>query len=162
MYDYAPEAYLGWTGMVRRRATPQELGEAMIKAIADQELERRDPPLVHYFAKGLYGRRMFCDAGTTVVSMAHKVQHITVVMKGICYVAGVDGSRLRIEAPDVWITEPGTQRAIYCETDVEWMTVHANPDDIPDIEILESVLVEDPLLQQKTLFLGDAPKRIKP
>lgn len=134
-----------------RKPSPHEVGEAMIRAIADGELERRDLPLNHYFAEGLYGRRIYCKAGDTIVTQRHKTQHITIALKGVCYIYAGEHAK-RVEAPEMWITEPGTQRVVFCETDVEWVTVHHNPENITDLDIVEAVMVDDTLTEYRKLL----------
>ena len=124
----------------------------MVRSIANGEIKQVDCQLDHYFAEGLYGRRMYCERGTAVASQRHKKQHFTFVLKGSCKV--FDGKSVRrFTAPAVWITEPGTQRVIDCETDTEWMTVHFNPDNITDLDILEPILADDTLADIKDLML---------
>ncbi len=112
-----------------------DLKNAMQQAIDDGEIAKVDAPLEHYFAAGLYGRRIFVPAGTTVVTKVHKVQHIAIALKGTCTVIDQDGKKSIVSAPSVFITEPGTQRAIFCHDDVEWITVHAS--DSNDVQVIE-------------------------
>lgn len=112
-----------------------DLKDAMQQAIDGGEIAKVDAPLEHYFAAGLYGRRIFVPAGTTVVTKVHKVQHIAIALKGTCTVIDQDGSKSIVAAPSVFITEPGTQRAIFCHDDVEWITVHAS--DSNDVQVIE-------------------------
>jgi quercetin dioxygenase-like cupin family protein len=112
-----------------------DLKNAMQQAIDDGEIDKVDAPLEHYFAAGLYGRRIFVPAGTTVVTKVHKVQHIAIALKGTCTVIDQDGKKSIVSAPSVFITEPGTQRAIFCHDDVEWITVHASESN--DVQVIE-------------------------
>lgn len=139
----------------QRHREPDEVGRAMITAIAEGQLERRDPPVEHYFAEGLYGRRIIVEAGTLVVTMKHKVQHLTIALKGACLVSDESGARTQVTAPGMWVTEPGTQRSVLCLTDVEWVTVHANPDNIRDVDVLTPILADDTMEKEKVLLLGD-------
>ena len=123
----------------------------MIRDIADGKLERRDLPLDHYFTEVLAGRRIYCKAGDTIVTQRHTTQHITIALKGTCYVYAGEHAR-RVEAPDVWVTEPGTQRVVFCETDTEWLTVHHNPEGITDLEMLETAMADDTLQDAKHLL----------
>lgn len=112
-----------------------DLKDAMQQAIDDGAIAKVDAPLEHYFAAGLYGRRIFVPAGTTVVTKVHKVQHIAIALKGTCTVIDQDGNKSIVAAPSVFITEPGTQRAIFCHDDVEWITVHASESN--DVQVIE-------------------------
>ena len=84
-----------------------------------------EPPVDHYHADGLYGRRIYVPAGTTVITKVHLTQHITVALKGTCTVFDEKGHRKTVSAPNVFVTEKGTCRAVYCHDDVEWLTVHS-------------------------------------
>jgi hypothetical protein len=142
----------------RAKPTPHQFGEAMVRAIAEGELEQRECPLDHYFAKGLYGRRIYCDANTTVTTQRHKEQHFTFVLRGKGQIYNGEDVR-HFEAPAFWITEPDTQRVVVCEEFTDWITVHANPDNLTDLDILEPILAEDTLSALKALEL-DKMKRI--
>lgn len=84
-----------------------------------------EPPVDHYHADGLYGRRIYVPADTTVITKVHLTQHITIALKGTCTVFDEKGNRKTITSPNVFVTEKGTCRAVYCHDDVEWLTVHA-------------------------------------
>lgn len=118
-----------------------DLKGSMQAAIDSGEREKVDAPVDHYFAKGLYGRRIYVPAGSTVVTKIHMVQHIAIAIKGTCTVFAQDGSKKVVSAPSVFVTEPGTQRAIYCHDDVEWITVHAT--DLQDHIALEHEMTCD-------------------
>lgn len=111
------------------------LREAMEECVERGLLGEIDPPVDHYLADGLYGRRVYVPAGVTIVTKVHLTQHITIALKGTCTVFGENGTRSIISAPAVFVTEPGTCRAIYCHDEVEWLTVHhCELKDIPAIE----------------------------
>ena len=106
-------------------------------------LSSYEAPLEHYVAGELYGRRVFVDAGATIITKVHDTRHITVALKGTCTVYSQDGSRTIVESPNVFITDPGTQRAIYCHDEVQWLTVHATT--LTDIDEIEKSIFCDNL-----------------
>lgn len=109
---------------------------AMEDRINSGEMVELDLPLDHYFAKGLYGRRIYCPAGTTVITKTHMSHHISVALLGTCTVFDDKGNKSVITAPGVWVTEPGTVRAIYCHDKVQWFTAHATEkDNVEDVEL---------------------------
>ena len=61
------------------------------------------------------------------------------VTKGKLSILEVSGEKF-IEAPALFITEAGTQRAIYHHTDVVLTTIHANPTNETDIDKLEDMI----------------------
>ena len=105
--------------------------------------ETYEPALSHYRMPGLYGRRIYVPAGLCVATRVHKQAHFTIALKGQCAVVDQDGNQTVIRAPDVFITQPGTQRACLAMTDVEWLTVHAceptdDPADMTDLLTFKS------------------------
>lgn len=94
--------------------------------------------LEHLHADGLYCRVCHVPAGCVLVSRVHLSQHITIALAGTATVYTHDGSRKKVTAPGVFVTEKGTHRAVYCHTDVTWVTVHAT--DKTDIDEIEEEL----------------------
>ena len=82
------------------------------------------PPVKHYRAKGVYGRWAEAPAGSCVVTYVHKIEHLTVILQGEALVVDQDGNKTTVRAPDVFVTKPGTQRALVSLTDVIWLTAH--------------------------------------
>lgn len=105
------------------------------------DMEQYDFPLEHFFPKGLYGRKIFMPAGSVIVSKVHKYEHLTIALTGHAQVVSEDGTHKDIIAPAVFITQPGTQRALYIVEDAIWLTVHAT--DVKTVEDAESILVTD-------------------
>jgi len=46
-----------------------------------------------------------------------------------------------IKAPYSFISSPGTKRAFVAHTDMVWTTIHPNPTNIQDVEILEDMII---------------------
>lgn len=128
---------------VAKGAHISKLRQAMESAINAHELEQVEFPLEHYFTDDLYGRRIFVPAGATVITAVHQKEHITVALKGHCVVIDEIGERQDVVAPAVFITVPGTQRAVYAITDTEWLTVHAYNHPDKSLDIVEKLLVCD-------------------
>ena len=117
-------------------------------------MEEFEPPLDHLFCKGLYARRNYVPAGHTVITKVHAVEHITVALYGKCYVYDQSGKKSIIAQSNMWVTKPGTVRAIYCETDTSWVTVH--PSDTDSVEEIEQEIFNDTFdeYQQRIKLLG--------
>ena len=109
---------------------------ALVKLMGTCPLERY--PVTHTFTKGLYMREIRCPAGSLIVTRILKEQHPFTLSKGVCSVWTDDRGVVQIRAPFTGITEPGTQRVIFCHTDVVWTTYHANPENMSNIEQLEA------------------------
>jgi hypothetical protein len=89
-------------------------------------------PYWHYEADGLFGRRAIAKAGSCIVTYIHKKEHFTVALRGCCLVVDQDGNKTEVEAPQVFVTKPGTQRALIALTEVEWFCVYPNEGEMPE------------------------------
>lgn len=105
----------------------QEIRNAIHEiGLAMEDLPQCEQELEHFYADGLYGRKWSCSKGNIVVTEIHTVQHISSLIKGKLVVASPDGMQI-LEAPQFFVTEPGTQRVLLVVEDAVFTTVHANP-----------------------------------
>jgi len=93
----------------------------------------------HHFSDGMYARELFIPAGTVVVGALHKSQHLYMVVKGKCKVSS-QYETVKIEAPYIGETIPGTKRVIYAETDCVWIGFF--PTQLTDIDEIEAALIK--------------------
>ena len=93
----------------------------------------------HHFSDGMYARELFIPAGTVVVGALHKSQHLYMVVKGECKVSS-QYETVKIEAPYMGETIPGTKRVIYAETDCVWIGFF--PTQLTDIDEIEAALIK--------------------
>lgn len=117
------------------------------------DCEPVDCPLVHRFTPGLYTREIFMPAGSLVTSLIHKTEHPFFILKGrVAVLNEIDGEMLRLKAPYVGITKPGTRRVLYIYEDCVWVTTHPTsvvPEGDTEEDILAAVkLVEDKIIQK--------------
>jgi hypothetical protein len=99
-------------------------------------------PLTHSFSDGIYIREMLMAKGGFIIGKLHKYNHTWFLLKGELEVATEDGVNHYI-AP-CYVNAPcGTKRVIHALEDSIFVNVHANPNNIMDIEILENELVCD-------------------
>lgn len=94
----------------------------------------------HYWADGLYCRELFRPADTLIIGKCHKLEHLYVVLSGTVTIAG-DGYRETVTGPKVFVSKPGTKRAVYAHTDATTMTVHRT--DETDLDKIEAELIEE-------------------
>lgn len=94
----------------------------------------------HIFAPGVYGRKMLIPRGMCVVGKIHKHAHINVITRGLIKVVTEFGEDI-YSGPKIWVSEPGTKRAVYAIEETEWMTIHANPSDTTDIREIEGEVI---------------------
>lgn len=96
----------------------------------------------HHFAPGIYGREMFIPKDSVVVGKIHKHAHLNVITKGVIKVVTEFGEDI-YEGPKIWVSEPGTKRAVYALEDTQWLCVHPNVDDTRDLEELERFVIAE-------------------
>lgn len=101
-------------------------------------LPQVDVPVSHLFADGLYGRRIDIPAGTTLTGCLHASQHIAILLAGEVTI-WMAGAMRRVSAPQFFVSEPGTKRAIHAHTDATFATVHAC--EAKTVEDAEAVLI---------------------
>jgi hypothetical protein len=93
-------------------------------------------PLQHVFAPGVYARTIFIPKGGVLVGKIHKHRHINILSQGSVLVTTEFGGSERLIGPLTMVSEPGTKRAVYAETDVVWTTIHpTNETDLDKIEV---------------------------
>lgn len=97
-------------------------------------------PLTHHHAPQVYGREMLIPAGTTIVGKIHRHAHLNVIISGLAWVATEFGRR-EVRAGDVFVSEPGTKRAVHAIEDTRWMTIHPNQTDTRDLAALEAYVI---------------------
>jgi hypothetical protein len=107
-----------------------------------QELELAMLPMVqvacdciHRFGPGLYIREVSMPAGTLVVGHHHNQEHMNIMLKGKGTLL-VDGIKMEIEAPFMYVAGPGRKVAYWTE-DTVWQNIFAT--EITDIETLELI-----------------------
>lgn len=124
------------------------------------ELPQQELPLTHHFSPGIYLREIFMPAGTVVIGKIHKTEHFNIILAGACLIVHGDGRREELRAPYTFVSQAGVQKVLYILEDCLWQTVHANPAEERDVELLEEQLTfplpADPLellsQQQKELL----------
>lgn len=114
----------------------QELQEAMLGVRCPM------PEAQHYFAPGMYGRTLVIPAGMCVVGKIHKHSHLMMVLQGKAEVV-TEFDRTIVEAGHVSISQPGAKRVVTAIEDTMFMTVHHNPKNTENLEIIEKDTIEN-------------------
>jgi hypothetical protein len=96
----------------------------------------------HFFAPNVYGRKMHIPAGHVIVGKIHNHAHLNVITRGVINVVTEFGSEI-YTGPRIWVSEPGTKRAVYALEDTDWLTIHPNFDDTQDLEVLEKYVIAE-------------------
>lgn len=105
-------------------------------------MEQLPIPVFHHFADGLYAREITIKAGTILTGKVHSGEHLNIVSQGRIAVWTEDGMTI-VQAPYTMVSHPGTKRVGFALTDTTWTTIHANPQNLDDLDALEAALIEN-------------------
>jgi hypothetical protein len=103
-------------------------------------LPQYEPKTTHYFHAGMYCREVWRKADIMVVGKVHLKEHMYLIVSGTVLITDGDGEPQRFTGPHMMLSQPGTKRAVYAETDVLCMTFHRT--DATTVEAAEAELVE--------------------
>ena len=129
------------------------------------KLPQIEPVTEHYFANGMYCRKMEMPMGLVVVGKLHKSDHFFICTKGEIMVTTENGVK-NLYAGDIIESKPGTKRVIYAVIDSIITNVHKT--DKTDLDEIEEELIEaeeialfdsnnklkDPSLKYQNIQLG--------
>ena len=100
-------------------------------------------PLKHSFSDNMYVREIFIPKGVVLTGKIHKHDHPNFLMKGTVVVITEGKGKEKLKAPQSIISEAGTKRLLYAETDLVWITVHHNPTNTQDLKEIEKEVIAD-------------------
>jgi len=83
-----------------------------------------ETPVRHFHTDELYGRWIEIPAGAVFTTYVHKIDHISIALKGHITIIDQDGTKVDVTGPDAFVTKAGTQRVVYVHEDITFMTVH--------------------------------------
>lgn len=112
------------------------------------KLPQYQPLTKHYFHGGMYCREVFRHAGVLVVGAVHKKEHLYLIVSGTVSITNDEGAQT-IKGPHLFLSKPGTKRAVYAETDAVCMTFHVM--DKKSVEEAEAELIET---EENTMYLS--------
>jgi len=104
-------------------ASSREKIMALQAVIAESDLPKINPPLVHHFAPYMYAREIFMEKGSLVVGKIHNHAHVNNISKGRVLVTTEFGKEEMV-APCQFVSKPGTKRAVLVLEDCIWTTYH--------------------------------------
>jgi len=115
-------------------------------AIVELEARLRDFPqfdfdanLTHHFSHGVYSRELFMPAGVVVVGKIHRHTCFNVIQHGRVWVVTEGEGLQELIGPTVWVSSPGTKRAVYVMEDTVWITCHGSHE--TDLARLEAEVI---------------------
>lgn len=96
-------------------------------------------PLKHSFSEGVYIREMFMPQGGLVIGKLYKISHTWFLLSGELEVATDEGNEYYM-GPCYVNAPEGTKRVLHAVSDVVFVNVYPNPDNITDTDKLENML----------------------
>jgi len=96
-------------------------------------------PLKHSFSEGVYIREMFMPQGGLVIGKLYKISHTWFLLSGELEVATDEGAEYYI-GPCYVNAPEGTKRVLHAVSDVIFVNVYPNPENITDTDKLEEIL----------------------
>ena len=105
------------------------------------DMHNLDPTPDHFFAAGMYGRKLALPAGSVVVGKRHRHEHLLACLRGRAMIA--DGRGLtEVTAGHVSVSPAGAKRAVHALEDTVFLTIHLNPTDTQDVAEIEAAAIE--------------------
>lgn len=120
------------------RKSIHSLEQAMMARPPEEKLALET---MHTFADGVYTRTVFMKAGSLITGKIHKKEHIVVIGQGSASVVSEEFGSKIIQAPMVFVSRPYVKRALFVHEDMVWTTVHKNPSNTTDLDVLEAELI---------------------
>lgn len=135
------DAFCGLIGLVQCGASKIDIRNQITALEAEMmKLPQVEQPLEHFFTDGLYGRKIFNPKDSFIITKIHKEPNFSFILSGRLAVITEDGMEIH-EGPKFFVTKPGTKRLIYAQTDVVFMTVHPNPENLRSLDVLEDRII---------------------
>jgi len=151
--------------LIEERAKIQALAASIKAGIEAGELEPLEAITNHFFVPdtksglNIYARELKLPKGAVAVGKIHKGQTLNIISQGK-FTTVIDGENVDIEAPHIWVSEPGVQKAAYILEDVTWINIHitehSSEDGLPLIEkdVIAETFEELGLIDN-TIAIGD-------
>ena len=109
--------------------------EGCIKSAPQVEIK-----VEHYFAEGLYMRKIFIPAGLAWTGRVHKQDDLQIIFYGELAILTEDGFK-RFTGPDQFTSKKGVKPFAVSYQDTLWATVHHTH--LTDLDEIEKELFED-------------------
>lgn len=112
--------------------------------------QKGNPPygLTHYFSPGVYVREIRVSREILVITKMIKEDHVVILSSGRVLILNEDGSTIERTAPCTWTSKAGARRVVLVKEDCTWTTIHSNPTDEINVDILEERLSVDEMAKE--------------
>lgn len=119
-----------------------------------EELDCKDPDdfTTHWHCNGVYVRQFDLPKGYTLTGKIHRHACINILLKGKLAIAHSGGQTI-MEAPHIFISEPGEKKAAFAFEDSIFLNVHATEEtDQEKLEALFTVPSFEALMYERSLL----------
>lgn len=99
-----------------------------------------DISTAHHFAGDVYGRSVVIPAGTYLVGLPHKEDHLNVCVGDI--VVWTEQGKQRMAGAHILPAKAGVMRVGFALADTTWLSVHVNRTGGQDLRAIEDALVD--------------------
>lgn len=140
--DFSPDTPLTPELRAHRRSRIMHLQEVMLNTpgtIGEEGINTGN--LEHFFATGVYGRKLFIPKGRLIVSKIHRGKTLNVIIEGVISVISEHGYNTYI-APYIFVSDPFTKRVVIAMEDTIWLTAHGTHQTELD-KIEEEIIAKD-------------------
>jgi hypothetical protein len=127
--------------LIDRVPTPEQL-QALQQRMIDMGGDRVGPEVEHFFAHGLYGRKLLIPAGVLLMGKRQRNSNITTQIYGDIEVTTDDGPK-RIAGQATFVAPGHTKRLGWTHAPTLWLTVHHTFE--TDLSKIEAELIEPEL-----------------
>jgi hypothetical protein len=114
---------------------------------AMMSIQCEQPEPEHFFAPGMYLRKLVVPAGMLIVGKIHRHAHFLMVLQGRALVISEFG-RDEVTAGHISVSQAGVKRVVLALEDTNFVTVHLNEGDSQDLTVIEAHHIES---EQPTL-----------
>ena len=98
-----------------------------------REIDDDQTEINEYVANGSYVREMLIPKGTCVVGRVHKYECVNILLSGKIAIVSNDGQKQIMEAPAIFVSQPGHQKIGYAIEDTRWLNTFAcDKKDVPN------------------------------
>ena len=112
-------------------------------------------PVSHHFSPGVYARETRIPAGTVAVGSIHKFENMLMLILGSATLVG-GGEPQEVQAPFIWVSPPGVQRAVYAHTDCVFVSVLGT--DSRDVDEIRREFTAESVIAYEQFLLLSAPE----
>lgn len=113
----------------------REAAEALHVFNVTRNLQQPECPVRNFFAPGMWLREMSIPGGVYVVGAVHKHEHLAILSKGSVRLS-TEAGIVEFHAPATIHSYPGIKRICHALTDAVITTIHHNPTNTQDMEVL--------------------------